>query len=141
MKSVRLKELLAALTLEEKAVIVRVFYLWMVHQQMLGITDGTWPVPDDSPRSFTDRDPGFESRLAISVASGDRGGSLKVGVSEVFRLLPKLQREGSVPRFNAVFRRHLPARVFRLLYEAAGLDVDAIRVDEGFPVELMPFRG
>jgi hypothetical protein len=122
----KLKELLATLSHEEQAGIILSFRDWMIADFVFGFERGTETMPPGGIESLSELDPGLEARLQAAI---DRGDSkvLQQGVMELFRLLPVVQGQSNGARLNMFLSRRLPERVFRLLYGAAGLNVDDLR--------------
>lgn len=129
-----LKGLLERLTLDQQARILLVFAKWMIQDESVRLRQGRSPMPEGGLDSLINLDPGFEARLARAVQTGDKAG-LKAGLGDVFRGLPRIQKEPSAGRFNAFLRAHLEAATFDALYRAAGLDPSALAHDPAFPTD------
>ena len=132
MSALKLKEMLATLSLEEQADIILALRDWGTAEFAFDIERGAEPMPPGGMESVHNFDPGLKDRLQRAVDTKDYR-SLKIGVVELFRSLPIVQKEASGARFNTFLSRRLPERVFRLLYETAGLNVDTLRYDPSFP--------
>lgn len=132
MSASKLKDLFATLSHEEQAQIILTFRDWMVADFAYGVERGTETMPADGIDSLRNLDPGLEARLQKAVENKDRK-VLKIGVMELFRGLPTMQKERSGARLNMFLFKRLPPHVFRLLYEAAGLPVESLRFDKNFP--------
>ena len=132
MQKLRLKKLLNSISYDEQKQILMVFNKWIEHQQLVEIKLGLFPLPEGGIDEIRNMDPTFESRLDDAVANKDKFGSLKIGLADIFRGMLIMQKESIGPKFNAFFKRHLPEKLFRLWYEAAGLDVDRLVFDFEF---------
>jgi hypothetical protein len=128
------REFLAATSLAEQANIILAFRDWMIADFAFAVDQGVETMPEGGLESLRHLDPGFEARLRKAVSENDRQG-LKIGVMELFRLLPAMQKEPSGARLNLFLSRRLPEGVFRQMYEAAGLNSEAISYDE----RILPF--
>ena len=129
-----LQGLLDGLAPDQHARILLVFANWMIQDEIVNIRQGRCPMPAGGLDSLLNLDPGLEARLERAVQTGDTAG-LKAGLVDVFRGLPRIQKEPSAGRFNAFLRAHLEAPTFGALYRAAGLDPASLPHDPGFPTD------
>ncbi len=134
-RNVKLNNLLSELSYSDQKDMIVVFSHWINQQVLVDIRDGNFDVPADSAAKYTTVPVETVAGLEHAVANDDENGSLKIGVVEIVRSLPLMQRGSTGPKANVFLRRHLSERIFHALYEAAGLDVDALVYDENFPTD------
>lgn len=134
MAALNLKGLLERLPLAEQARVILVFAKWMIQDEIVRIRQGRSPMPAGGLASLINLDPGLEGRLERAVQTGAKA-VLKAGLADVFRGLPRIQKEPGAGRFNAFLRAHLEAATSDALYRAAGLDPAALAHDPAFPTD------
>ena len=138
MQKARFSTLLQELTYEDQKKILMAYYGWIIHQQLVEVKKGISPLPEGGGDEIRNMDPSFEDRLDEAVKNRDKGGILKIGLSDVFRGMRIMQNETTGPQLNAFFNRTLPHDLFEKWYQAAGLDTNNLSYDfdfSDFPVD------
>lgn len=129
----KIGNLLSILSLEDQRELILVFHHWMNLQTRLAIQSGEFQASPDSVASVTSIPPETLEMLELAVKTGDSDGSLKAGITEIVRSLPLMQKASTGATLNHFFRENLKDDVFRLVYDAAKLDVSKLTFDTSFP--------
>ena len=123
MKKTRLKDLLQTLSLEEQKEIILANQAWLLADCKRMAQEGhpriTWDFYYEHLEGIKRLKRGLDESIAQNCNLG-----FKDTIVPYFRDLPEMARD--FPEFNSVMRDNLPPRVFRMYYEAAGLDVDQL---------------
>ena len=132
-----LKRLFAELSYDEQRGILQLLFQWHSLEGQLGFQRGLYSLPAKDIQYLKSMPDEEMARFDCMSGEKDRMRSLKAGITDFLRGLPRGQREKTGPQINAFLRHNLPDGVFRRVYSAVGLDPDSLAYDSEFA---RPFR-